>query len=188
METNVCTKSVRIFVRDLPPLHDYVRHHKDLLVDISYVVKTPSAISRSGIHTILRFSPIVIANTSGGKFTIGGHRSWALSKQILDGTEKIPVTELNIPDDETLKAYAIGGIFLLPLISEPQASSFELIEQKLQVLSPKDRSIISKQLPGSACNKRYTRTTGIREGTLYRRKNRASPPPPDKEVLTLVEN
>lgn len=40
METNVCTKSVRIFVRDLPPLHDYVRDHKDLLVDISYVVNT----------------------------------------------------------------------------------------------------------------------------------------------------
>lgn len=180
METNVSTKSVRIFVRDLPPLHDYVLRHKYLLADISYALKTPSAASPQGIHVILRTSPIVIANMPDGKYTIGGHRSWVLSKQMLDGTEKIPVTELNIPDDETLKAYAMGAIFLPPLISEPQKSSLTLFEQEFKRLSPDEQSIFFKQLPGAACNKRYTRATGIREGTLYHRKNRAASQPQDE--------
>jgi hypothetical protein len=174
METNVSTKSVRIFVRDLPPLHEYVLRHKYILADVSYVLKSPSAASPQGIHIILRTSPILIANMTGEKYTIGGHRSWALSKQMLDGAEKIPAMELNIPDDKTLKAYAIGGIFLPQLISEPQKSSSMLFEQELQALSPDDRAIFNEQLPGAASNRHYTRATGIREGTLYHRKNRAS--------------
>jgi hypothetical protein len=156
METNVSTKSVRIFVRDLPPLHEYVLRHKYILADVSYVLKSPSAASPQGIHIILRTSPILIANMTGEKYTIGGHRSWALSKQMLDGAEKIPAMELNIPDDKTLKAYAIGGIFLPQLISEPQKSSSMLFEQELQALSPDDRAIFNEQLPGAASNRHYT--------------------------------
>jgi hypothetical protein len=174
MQTNVSTKLVKIAVRDLPPLHGYILRHKNVLADILYALKLPSAISQMGIHTSMLGSPIVIANTTNGKYTIGGFRSWALCKQILDETAKIQVFELYTPNDETIKAFAIGFVFVNPMISEPQKSSLILLEKELEKLSPEERGIFSALLPGAASNKRYTQATGIREGTLYHRKNRAS--------------
>jgi hypothetical protein len=181
MQTNVTTKLIKISVRDLPPLHSYVLLHKNVLADISYVVKLPSSISQMGIRTTLLCSPIIIVNTGAGKYTIGGFRSWTLCKQILDATAKIQVIELYVPHDEAIKAFAISFIFANQLVYEPQKSSLLLLEQALEKLSQEDRAIFSALLPGAASNKRYTEVTGIREGTLYHRKNRSSSQTHDEE-------
>lgn len=176
MDANLTPKLVNVYVRDLPPLHEYVLQHKEVLTEITYPLKISAAISHSGIHLSVLSAPILVADTNKGKFTIGGFRSWSLCQLKLNDNEKVPVIELKNIDEKTIKTLSICGVFAAPLICTPEKPAVTLVAGALDKLSQDERAIFSSLVPGAATKQKLSKNSGIREGTIYERKRRDALP------------
>jgi hypothetical protein len=175
-ESRFPIKKIRIRISELPELSGALNSLAKFRAEHTYVAALTSALSRDALSLMMLMFPIIIAINANGKKIVGGSRTWAIAK-----TEQCPETtitaiEIGEIDDDTAHRLAVVDTFISGLYFCLTTGSIKLLQDGYKTLGEEFHKTAKKLLPGATKNKNLTKLTGLREQTMYDRRNSTGDP------------